>query len=63
MQVSAKELAEKMRIDNVQANTLLRVLEAKGHAKIVDVRKPPSGKGRGTNIYEVEETVTLNLTE
>lgn len=61
MKVTIAELAAAKHVDYVVASGLLRYLIAQGHAKKVDKRKSPNGKGKPTDIYEVPDEVNLKL--
>ena len=61
MKITAKELSEKHGVDAVVANSVLRFLAQKGIAKISETRPSASGKGKPTNVYEMADSVTLDL--
>jgi predicted ArsR family transcriptional regulator len=61
MKVTAKEVADHLGIDYVVASGLMTALVDKGIAKHVENRKHPSGKGKPTRVFEVGQTVTLEL--
>ena len=58
MRVTVKEFADKQGITTIEANGTLKFLEKRGVAKVVDHRKPESGKGRASSVYEVNESAT-----
>lgn len=61
MEVSTKQLAEKMDIDYPVAAALIKLIVKAGKGK--ELRKVPAagGKGKPTTIYELPETVTITL--
>lgn len=61
MKTSVKELAEKHGVEYADARGMVKWLEKVGHAKIVEKRPAASGKGKPTDIYELPDSVTLNL--
>jgi predicted ArsR family transcriptional regulator len=61
MKVTAKDVAEHLGIDYVVASGLMTALVEKGLAKHIENRKHPSGKGKPTRVFEVNQTVTLEL--
>jgi hypothetical protein len=63
MKTSVKELAESAGVDYAVAGGLVKFLESRGIAKLVEQRKREDGRGKPTNIYEVPETVTVELKE
>lgn len=63
MKISKKELAERLGVEYAAAAGLVAILEAKGLASVVEKRPNPTGKGKPTDIFEIPETVTLELGE
>ena len=61
MKITAKEVAEHLGIDYVVASGLMTALVDKGIAKHVENRKHASGKGKPTRVFEVSQTITLEL--
>jgi predicted ArsR family transcriptional regulator len=61
MKITAKEVAEHLGIDYVVASGLMTALVDKGIAKHVENRKHASGKGKPTRIFEVNQTISLEL--
>jgi predicted ArsR family transcriptional regulator len=61
MTTTVSEFATKQGIDNVTANAVLNFLESKGQAKVVELRKSATGKGRAAKVFEVADTVTFSL--
>jgi predicted ArsR family transcriptional regulator len=61
MKITAKEVAEHLGIDYVVASGLMTALVDKGIAKHVENRKHASGKGKPTRVFEVNQTITLEL--
>lgn len=59
MKVTVKEFADKFGVSNIEANGTLKYFEKRGVAKIVDSRKPATGKGRSSSVYEIDETATF----
>jgi len=62
-QVTIKELSERLGIEYQAAQGLVKFLVLMGEAKIIKVRPNPNGKGKGSNVYELPESVTINLRE
>lgn len=58
--VTTQELADRLGVDYLVANTLLRLLESQGKAKHVDTVRT-AARGRGKKVYEVPSRVTLRL--
>ncbi len=56
---SAKEFAERHKVDYVVAQNTLKFLVAKGIARELDPLKIAGKKGKPTNIYEVPTSVEL----
>lgn len=63
MKLTAKELSDRLGVDYVVVSSVLRFLVQKGYAAEVGSQKSPSGKGKPSIVYEVPESVTLNLGE
>lgn len=62
--ITAKELAEKYAdkgVDQVMANSVLRFLVATNQAVLKEVRKVEGARGKGTNVYEMDATISLSL--
>lgn len=63
MKTTTKNLAEKLNIDYARASILINLAVATGQAKKVDTIKPEAGKrGKGTNVYEINDSLTFDLT-
>jgi hypothetical protein len=45
----------------VEANSVMNVLKAKGLVRVVGKKKPAGGKGKPATIYEIPQTVKLEL--
>lgn len=60
-QTTIKQLAEKQGVEYAEAQGLVRYLECKGIAKKVGVLKNPAGKGKGSDIWELPETINVVL--
>ncbi len=65
MTTTAKELAVKLGVDYAIANSLLRLLEAKGLASVETGAVPPktAGRGRPTKVYEVPDYVIIRMND
>lgn len=63
MIVTAKEFADRHNVDYQLANSFLRLLETIGRVKSAGVRPNPAGRGKGSNLYDVPDEITLDLTE
>lgn len=63
LRVTAKQLAEKLKVDYVAASSLIKVMLSRGAAKEVDSIKSPSGKGKPSRVYELPPQWTLDLSE
>jgi hypothetical protein len=66
MKMTVKEFAKQQNVNHVTANAVLGFLRAKGLVSVVDTIKKMdvSGqptKGKAANIFEIPETVTLDL--
>ena len=61
MKITAREVAEHLGVDYVVASGLMTALVDKGLAKHVENRKHSSGKGKPTRVFEVNQTITLEL--
>ena len=61
MKITAKDVAEHLGIDYVVASGLMTALVDKGIAKHVENRKHASGKGKPTRVFEVNQTISLEL--
>lgn len=61
MKITAREVAEHLGVDYVVASGLMTALVEKGLAKHVENRKHSSGKGKPTRVFEVNQTITLEL--
>lgn len=53
MQVTVKEFGDKFGINNIEANSVLKFLEKRNVASVIDHRKPVSGKGRSSSVYQI----------
>lgn len=60
-QTTVSDLAKAMDVDRQIIYGLVVFLEKTGRATIVGVQRPPSGKGKGANIYELPMSVTISL--
>jgi predicted ArsR family transcriptional regulator len=63
VRVTAKVAADRLGISYVIAAGLLSYLEDIGAATVVEKIKHPSGRGKPTNLFEVDENVTLSFAE
>lgn len=61
IRVTPKELAARMEVEYLAVSGLLKVLVSKDMASHVATRPNPRGKGRGSKIYEMPESVTLEF--
>lgn len=61
MKVTAREVADYLGIDYVVASGLMTALCDKGLAKHVENRKHPTGKGKPTRVFEVDQKITLEM--
>ena len=59
--LTALELAEATGLSYPVAAGLLTWLEEHGYAKVAGKRTHPTGRGKKTLVYEVTETVTIDL--
>lgn len=58
MKTTVKELSQKLGVDPVYVNGFLQTLIKLGKASIVGrVEKPEGGRGKPSNIYEIEEGI------
>jgi len=63
VRVTAKVAADRLGISYVVAAGLLSYLEDIGQATVVEKIKHSSGRGKPTNLFEVDENVTLSFAE
>jgi predicted transcriptional regulator len=56
-----KELEQVTGLNQVILSTLLRMAEKNGAAKIIKTIKSTSGKGKPSNVWEVESEFTIKL--
>jgi hypothetical protein len=64
MKTTVEEFAKTQNISKAYASQVLAFLCHKGVAKVVEVvRKEGQLKGKGKNVFEVAETVTLDMTK
>jgi predicted transcriptional regulator len=61
MRVTAVEFAEAQGVKQPVASAILKFLEGKGAAKVVEKRPAKGGKGRSSNVYEMEDRLTVTL--
>ena len=62
MQLTVKDIAQKFRVTPMAAQGLVTFLAAAGKMRKVGVTPREEGaKGKGANIWEVENTVTINF--
>lgn len=59
--VTVAKAAEKWGVDKIQANAILSGLVKMGQAAVVDKVKAAGGKGKPSNVYEVDSEVTLRF--
>ena len=60
MLITCKKLSEMLRIDYLQASSLLKVLTTKGIATEADTNKT-NKRGRPTIIYKIPSSININL--
>lgn len=64
MKTTTTQLATTLGVEYARASIILNLAVLTGQAKVVDVIKPEAGKrGKGTNVYEVSDTLTIDLTK
>lgn len=51
---TVQEFADKLGVDKEPAYELMRFLVATKTAELVGVRPSPNGKGKGSNVYQVD---------
>jgi transcription initiation factor IIE alpha subunit len=61
IRTTTKEFAERLGVEYQVAAGLLRYLKEKGLAKIVETRPNPSGKGKGSDVYELPTSIALEF--
>ena len=61
MKVTAVEFAQLQGMKKPVAVAVLKFLEGKGAAKVVEKRRTTTGKGRSANVYEVQEQVNISF--
>lgn len=61
IKVTTKELAKRMDVEYAQASGLLKILEAKKIAVIVETRPNPTGRGKGSKVYEIPSEFTIEV--
>ena len=61
MRTTVKTFAEKHGVDVMVANSVLNFLEKKGQATVVELQKSPTGKGRAAKVYEMADSITIQL--
>ncbi len=63
IQGTTNEIAARLGQEYPVAASLIKLLKAQGLAKDVGTRKNPTGKGKGSTVYEVPATLTLKFNE
>lgn len=58
MKLTVKEVAELSGVNPIDCGGFIRFAEAKGLAKIVEQRKSSSGKGKPSNVYQIDERLS-----
>lgn len=61
MLANTKQIAERLGVSYVVAAGLVKYLMQTGRAKLADKVKHPSGKGKPTAVYELADSVVLDL--
>lgn len=61
VKVTANELAELLKIDYVTASAIAKLMVAQGKGKLGEPRPQPNGKGKPSNVYELDDEFTLKL--
>ena len=61
MGLTVVELAEKLHVERQEAYGLIKFLEAKQLVSLKEVRKEPGSKGKGANVYEFPEEISLKI--
>jgi predicted ArsR family transcriptional regulator len=61
MQANTKQIADRLGVSYVVAAGLIKYLTVTGRAKLVEKVRHPSGKGKPTSVYEVSDSVVLDL--
>jgi hypothetical protein len=57
MKMTIKEFSDYTGVNVLDAGGFIRFMESKGFAEIVEKRKPSSGKGKPSNVYQFKEDV------
>ena len=60
--LNTKEIADRMSVSYVVAAWLVNHLVAAGKATLVEKVKADSGLGKPTRVYEIDDSVSLDLT-
>jgi hypothetical protein len=63
MKVTVKQLGENLGVDYMVASNLMKIAIATNQAKEVGSVASPSGKGKPSAVYEVNEVLTFDLSE
>ena len=61
MQTTTNKFAEKHGVDYAVAAGAIKFLIAKGVAKQTGTEPNPAGRGKGSSVFEIPETVTISL--
>jgi len=61
MNLTARQVAEKLGLSYVVASGLMTYLESIGQVKVVEKRFAPNGKGKPTKIYEIGNNVVIGF--
>jgi hypothetical protein len=56
-----KELESMLGINQAVLSTILRLAEKNGAARIVNTIKSPTGKGKPSNVWELNKTIVITL--
>ena len=63
VEMTAKELSERLGFDQLGANGFLWCLKRLGKAKVVSHRRAPSGRGRLAAVWSIEQPLEIVLPE
>jgi predicted ArsR family transcriptional regulator len=63
MKFTVQQFADKVKVDKQECYGFLRFLEARGVVKDAGTVRPPSGKGKGTKIYEITPETAPHITD
>lgn len=57
------ELANDLGVEYIVASNLIKLMESQGQAKKVETRPNPTGKGKGSAVYELQPQFSIDLTK